>query len=90
MRGDSGEIHRINEDFVDKSAKLKKDLLYCQEHLQNLIKHNAFIQEEMENYVREDEAIISVIRRKKLFPPATHLSMRSSRNDIKNTARTYQ
>lgn len=54
VRGDSNEINRINEDFVDKNTKLKKDLLYCQEHLQNLIKHNAFIQEEMENYVRED------------------------------------
>lgn len=90
MRGDSGEILRINEDFADKNAKLKKDLLYCQEHLQNLMKHNAFIQEEMENYVREDEAIISVIRRKRLLPPQTHLSMRSSRNDNKATARTYQ
>jgi hypothetical protein len=30
VRGDSGEINRINEDYTDKNAKLKKDLLYCQ------------------------------------------------------------
>jgi hypothetical protein len=91
VRGDSNEIHRINEDFLDKNAKLKKDLLYCQEHLQNLLKHNAYIQEEMENYVREDEAIISVIRRKRVLAlPNNYGSLRTSRNEAKATNRTYQ
>lgn len=62
----------------------------CQEHLNNLLKHNAYIQEEMENYVREDEAIINVIRRKRVVPALNNYgSLRSSRNEGKNTNRTY-
>jgi uncharacterized protein YbcV (DUF1398 family) len=90
VRQESGEIHRINQDFMNQNARLKQDLIYCQEHLQNILKHNAFIQEEMENYVREDEAIINVIRRKRLIPVANHFnSLRTSRNEGKNSNRTY-
>jgi hypothetical protein len=32
---------------VNQNTRLKQDLAFCQEHLQNLLKHNAFIQEEM-------------------------------------------
>jgi hypothetical protein len=62
----------------------------CQEHLNNLLKHNAYIQEQMENYVREDEAIINVIRRKRVLPALNDYgSLRSSRNEAKATTRTY-
>jgi len=55
-----------------------------------LLKHNAYIQEEMENYVREDEAIINVIRRKRVIPSLNNYgSLRTSRNEGKNTNRTY-
>ena len=44
----------------------------------------------MENYVREDEAIINVIRRKRVVPAMNNYgSLRSSRNEGKNTNRTY-
>lgn len=58
--------------------------------MQNLLKHNAYIQEEMENYVREDEAIINVIRRKRIISLNNYGSLRSSRNDTKLSARNYQ
>jgi hypothetical protein len=58
--------------------------------LQNLLKHNSYIQEEMENYVREDEAIINVIRRKRLISLNNFGSLRSSRNEAKLSARNYQ
>ena len=58
--------------------------------MNNLLKHNAYIQEEMENYVREDEAIINVIRRKRVIPALNNYgSLRSSRNEGKATNRTY-
>jgi hypothetical protein len=76
---------------MDNNARLKKDLLFCQEHLQNLLKHNAYIQEEMENYVREDEAIINVIRRKRIIAlPNNYGTLRTSRNDGRASNRTYQ
>ena len=76
---------------MSQNARLKEDLTYCQEHLQNLLKHNAYIQEEMENFVREDEAIINVIRKKRLINIANNYSsLRTSRNEGKNTNRTYQ
>ncbi len=44
----------------------------------------------MENYVREDEAIINVIRRKRIIPIGNNFnSLRTSRNEGKNTNRTY-
>lgn len=44
----------------------------------------------MENYVREDEAIINVIRRKRLIPVVNHFNtLRTSRNEGKNSTRTY-
>ncbi len=90
-RAESDEIRRINTDFVNQNSRLKQDLAFCQEHLQNLLKHNAFIQEEMENFVREDEAIINVIRRKRLIPiNNNYVSLRTSRNEARNTNRTYQ
>lgn len=90
VRQESEEIRRINHDFTNQNARLKQDLANCQEHLQNVLKHNAFIQEEMEKFVREDEAIIGIIRRKKLIPSfADYNSLRTSRNEGKNTNRTY-
>jgi len=60
---------------------MKRDLANCHEHLQNLLKHNAYIQEEMENHVREDETIMNVMRKKKILPSVDNLkSMRTSRN----------
>jgi hypothetical protein len=45
----------------------------------------------MENYVREDDAIISVIRRKRVIQVPNHFgSLRTSRNEGKATNRTYQ
>jgi FtsZ-binding cell division protein ZapB len=41
---ESNEIKHINGDFFKQNSKLKEDLAFCQEHLQNLLKHNAFIQ----------------------------------------------
>ena len=56
-----------------------------------MLKHNAYIQEEMENFVREDEAIINVIRKKRLINITNNYSsLRTSRNEGKNTNRTYQ
>lgn len=52
VRQESEEIRRVNQDFTTQNSKLKGDLASCQEHLSNLLKHNAYIQEEMENYVR--------------------------------------
>jgi hypothetical protein len=90
IRTESQEVRRINQDFASQNAKLKQDLAHCQDHLQNLLKHNAYIQEEMENYVREDEAIISVIRKKRVIPSLNdYNSLRTSRNEAKNTNRTY-
>jgi len=70
---------------------MKKDLLACQSHLENLLQHNAFIQEQMDNILREDEAIVSIIRRKKIVqvPQHHYASIRSSRADLKASARTY-
>lgn len=65
---ESNEIRRINNEFHGQNERLKKDLAACQEHLQNLMKHNAYIQDEMQNILRDDEAIINVIRRKKILP----------------------
>ena len=54
-----------------------------------MLKHNAYIQEEMENFVREDEAIINVIRKKRLINITNNYnSLRTSRNEGKNTNRT--
>lgn len=90
MRQESDEIRRINQDFSNQNTRLKQDLAHCQDHLQNLLKHNAFIQEEMENFVREDEAIINVIRRKRIIPAlGDYNSLRTSRLEGKNTNRTY-
>lgn len=90
IRTESQEVRRINQDFASQNAKIKQDLAHCQDHLQNLLKHNAYIQEEMENYVREDEAIISVIRKKRVIPSLNdYNSLRTSRNEAKNTNRTY-
>ena len=45
----------------------------------------------MENFVREDEAIINVIRRKRLIPiNNNYTSLRTSRNEARNSTRTYQ
>ena len=71
-------------------AEAEEILAGKEEHLQNLLKHNAYIQEEMENYVREDEAIINIIRRKRLIPALNdYNSLRTSRNEGKNSNRTY-
>jgi FtsZ-binding cell division protein ZapB len=45
VQSESDQIHKINLNFVSDNTKLKEDLAYCQEHLQNLLKHNAYIQE---------------------------------------------
>jgi uncharacterized protein YbcV (DUF1398 family) len=93
MQAGSAHIKQVNQDFFTMNEKLKQDLVHCQEHLQNLLKHNAFIQDEMENFVREDDAIISVIRRKRLFPIANannFNSLRTSRNEGRSTNRTYK
>ena len=51
------------------------------------MRHNAFIQEELEKYLREDEQIMAVIRKKRILPTSGELiNMRESR---KNTDRTY-
>jgi hypothetical protein len=89
VRSESSQILKINTDFSTQNARLKADLAFCQEHLQNLLKHNAYIQEEMENYVREDEAIINVIRKKRLISANNYGSLRTSRNE-KLSARNYQ
>ena len=40
--------------------------------------------------MREDEAIINVIRRKRVIPSLNNYgSLRTSRNEAKNSARTY-
>lgn len=89
MRAESSHIIKVNTEFATQNAKMKADLAYCQEHLQNLLKHNTYIQEEMENYVREDEAIINVIRRKRLISTNNYGSLRSSRNG-QLSGRNYQ
>ena len=91
VRSESDHVGKVNQDYASQNARLKEDLACCQEHLQNLLKHNAYIQEEMENFVREDEAIISVIRKKRLINITNNYSsLRTSRNEGKNTNRTYQ
>ena len=66
---------------------MEDDLNKCQVHLQNLLKHNAYIQEELEKYLREDEHVISIIRRKRALPGIAEFNqMRESR---RNTDRTY-
>ena len=70
------------------NTRMKEDLSACQDHLQNLLKHNAFIQQQMENYVKEDEAIINIIRKKRILTVSN--SLRVSRKEGKTTERTYQ
>lgn len=43
-----------NHEFNQYNDQLEKDLTKCQIHLQNLMKYNAQIQEELEKYLRED------------------------------------
>ena len=51
------------------------------------MRHNAFIHEELEKFLREDEHIMAVIRKKRILPSTGDLiQMRESR---KNTDRTY-
>lgn len=63
---------------------MTQDLAKCEAHLQNLMKYNAQIQEELEKYLREDEEIIAVLRRKR---GAELIPIRESRKLI--TERTY-
>jgi hypothetical protein len=68
--------------------RMKQDLTACREHLQNLIKHNAFIQQQMEHFVKEDEAIIATIRKKRILAP--YNSLPESRRDAKTTEQAYK
>lgn len=78
---------RIQKDEKNKLNKynsdLSQDLNKCQAHLQNLMKYNSQIQDELEKYLREDEQIIAIIRKKMAVDVIT---MRESR---KLTDRTY-
>ena len=70
---------------------MKKDLMGCQDHLENLVRYNAVFQEEMENILREDEAIMGIIRRKRVIQVPNHYaSIRSSRAEARLSNRTYQ
>ena len=81
------ELENANKDYENQNAQLERDHEKCQAHLQNLMRHNAFIQEELEKYLREDEQIMAVIRKKRILPTSGELmNMRESR---KNTDRTY-
>lgn len=70
-------------DYEKYNQQMVKDLAKCQAHYQNLMKYNVYIQEELERYLREDEQIISVIKRKRTVDL---IPIRESR---KNTDRTY-
>lgn len=80
------EINQANDDYARQNDQLKKDYDKCQIHLENLMKNNVFIREELEKYLREDEQAISVLRKKRLPSLETFVHMRESR---KNTARTF-
>lgn len=90
VKTESGEIDSINQEYTGKNGQMKKDLAGCQDHLENLVRHNALIQEEMENILREDEAIISIIRRKRVIQAPNHYaSIRSSRAEGRLSHRHY-
>ena len=53
------------------------------------MKHNVFIQEELERYLREDEKIISTLQRKRILPNIDNFAnMRESRKNTERTARS--
>jgi hypothetical protein len=67
---------------------MKKDLMHCQEHLQNLMKQNVAIQSKMEECIDQDNKIIGIIRKKQRLPTLdTMQALRTSR-DIKNSRNT--
>lgn len=72
-----------NNEYNRYNQQMSQDLAKCEAHLQNLMKYNAQIQEELEKYLREDEQIIAVLRRKRA---ADLMPMRESR---RITERTY-
>jgi len=65
-----------NNEYNRYNQQMSQDLSKCEAHLQNLMKYNAQIQEELEKYLREDEQIIAVLRRKRA---AELMPMRESR-----------
>lgn len=41
-----------NREINQQNEMMKRDLSRCQEHLENLLKQNVFLQQSMDNYLR--------------------------------------
>lgn len=49
---ESAEIEMANREITQQNDLMKRDMIRCQEHLENLLKQNLYLQQSMDNYVR--------------------------------------
>lgn len=52
MKDEINELDRVNREFIQNNEQLRRDLVNCQEHLQNLLKNNSMLQLELESMLK--------------------------------------
>ena len=69
---------------------MKKDYEKCQIHLENVMKQNALMREELEKCLKEDDQVIATLHRKRIMPSSDYYAqLRESRKNTARTARTF-